>query len=62
MAKIRLTKKLIYAAATDAAERSRRRRGLTAWDDEATDAYMAQFDRLFEAIGGAHGWIDLPRE
>jgi hypothetical protein len=62
MARIKLTKALIYAAATDAAERSRRERGLTDWDEEASDAYCEEFNRLFEAIGGAEGWMDLPRE
>jgi hypothetical protein len=62
MGKIKLTKALIYAAATDAAERSRRKRGLAAWDEEASDVYCEEFNRLFEAIGGADGWINLPRE
>jgi hypothetical protein len=37
-----------------------RERGLTAMDDEANDAYRAEFDRLFAAIGGPDGWIELP--
>jgi hypothetical protein len=62
MAKIKITKALIYAAATDAAERSKRTRGLAAWDDVASNAYCEEFNRLFKAIGGAEGWMDLPRE
>jgi hypothetical protein len=33
--KPKLTKTLVYAVALDAAERSRRARGLAAWDEEA---------------------------
>ena len=54
-----LTKALIYAAANDAAARSCRARGLKAWDEQASRAYHAAFDRLFQFIGGADGWIDL---
>ena len=55
-----LTKALVYAAALDAAERSKRVRRSSVTDDEAAEAYQAEFDRLFEAIGGPEGWIDLP--
>jgi hypothetical protein len=55
-----LTKKLIYAASWNAAERSKHSRGLAAWDEEAYDAACAEFNRLLEAIGGPKGWIDLP--
>jgi hypothetical protein len=57
-----LTKKLIYAASANVAERSRRSRGLAAWDEEAYDAACAEFNRLFEAIGGPEGWQRLPSE
>jgi hypothetical protein len=57
---ITLTKKLIYAASWDAAERSKRGRGLSTWDEEAYDAACAEFNRLVEAIGGPEGWMDLP--
>lgn len=56
----KLTKAIVYAAAMDAAERSKRKRGITIMDDEANDAYHDVFDRLFIAIGGAEGWINLP--
>ena len=55
-----VTKALVYAAALDAAERSKRLRRSPVMDDEAAAAYDAEFDRLFEAIGGPQGWIDLP--
>lgn len=58
---IQLTKGLIYAAALDAAERSKRERGIRIMDDAASDAYHAEFDRLFNAIGGVDGWMELPR-
>jgi hypothetical protein len=58
----KLTKAIVYAAALDAAHRSMRKRGLAVMDDEGNDACHAEFDRLFEAIGGAEGWIELPRE
>lgn len=54
-----LTKAILYAAAMDAGERSARKRGLKAIDDEANDAYHAEFDRLFELIGGPEGWMEL---
>lgn len=54
-----LTKALIYAAARDAAERSKRARNIQIMDDAAADAYQAEFDRLFSVIGGPEGWIDL---
>lgn len=57
-----LTKALVYAAALDAAERSKRERGVKIMDDAANDAYHETFDRLFAAIGGPSGWIDLPRQ
>lgn len=57
--KASLSKAIIYAASTDAANRSAGARGLSAWDDEANDAYHAQFDALFALIGGVEGWIDL---
>ena len=55
-----LTKAIVYAAAKDAAERSRKSRGVSVMDDVANDAYHAEFDRLFDIIGGPEGWIDLP--
>ena len=60
-----MTKAIIYAAAMDAAEHNKRQRGFSAaypeaWDDEANDAYHAEFDRLFAIIGGPEGWMDLP--
>ena len=57
---MKLTKALIYAAALDAAERSKRKRGVAVTDNEASDAYFETFDQLFDAIGGAEGWMDLP--
>ena len=60
MMKMKLTKEAIYAAAMNAAERSKRSRGLKAWDEQAHDAGCAEFNRLFEAVGGPEGWIDLP--
>ena len=55
-----ITKAIIYAAAMDAAERSKKLRGLSVMDDEANDAYHAEFDRLLAAIGGDEAWMDLP--
>jgi hypothetical protein len=55
-----LTKKLIHAAAMDAAERSKRKRRVATMDDEASEAYHAEHARLFALIGGVEGWIDLP--
>jgi hypothetical protein len=57
-----LTKKLIYAASMDAAERSKRSCGLKVWDKEADDAACNEFQRLFETIGGPEGWINLADE
>lgn len=62
MARQGLTKAILYAAARDAAERSKRKRGLTVTDDEANDAYHAEFDRLFDLVGGPEGWMELPAE
>lgn len=59
---LKLTKAIIYAAAMDAAERSKRKRGLAVMDSEAEDAYYTEFDRLFHAAGGAEGWMNLPRQ
>ena len=56
------TKASIHAAALDAAERSRRARGAPVIDEEADDAYHAEFDRLLALIGGQEGWIDLPEK
>ncbi len=56
------TKVIIYAAAMDAAKRSVRNRGGTIMDNKASDAYFAEFERLYEAIGGNEGWMELPRE
>lgn len=53
------TKTLIYAAARDVAARNARKRGVLIMDDEANDAYHAEFDRLFTAIGGPEGWMEL---
>jgi hypothetical protein len=57
-----LTKKLIYAAGRDAAERSKRNRGLKVWDEAACEAYDDEFQRLFKIIGGPDGWINLADE
>jgi len=57
---IKLTKALIYAAALDAAERSKRARGVKIMDDIACDAYHDAFQKLFKLIGGVEGWIYLP--
>lgn len=57
-----LTKAIIYAISQDAAERSKRARGLSVMDDTANDAYHAEFDRLFSLIGGPEGWMELQRQ
>lgn len=54
------SKAIIHAAARDAGNRSADRRGLSSWDKEANNAAHAVFEKLFEAIGGTDGWIDLP--
>ena len=59
MSKMTLTKAIVYAAAMDAAERSKRKRNVPIMDDEANEAYHAEFDRLFAIVGGPNGWIDL---
>jgi hypothetical protein len=55
---VKLTKSLIYAAGHDAAERSRRARGLTTWDEVAYAAACAEIERLIAAIG-IEAWIAL---
>ena len=55
-----LTKAIIYAAAQDAAERSKRARKVEVMDEDADDAYHAEFDRLFASIGAPEGWMELP--
>lgn len=55
-----LTKAIVYAAAFDAAERSKRDRGIVMIDDEAANAYDREFARLFAAVGGPAGWMELP--
>jgi len=55
-----LTKTLVYAAANDAAERSKRARHVDVMDDEAWEAYQVVFNRLFSFVGGPTGWIHLP--
>jgi hypothetical protein len=57
---MKLTKAIIYAAAFDAAERSKRQRNGAIMDQEASEAFYEELDRLFCLIGGAEGWIDLP--
>lgn len=54
---IKITKSLVYAAALDAYKKALRK-GKT--QDEARDAYHAEFDRLWEFIGEAEGWMELP--
>jgi hypothetical protein len=52
----RPTKTIIYAAAMDAYVRAKRK-GLP--PDKCNDA---EFERLFQAIGGPTGWMELPAE
>lgn len=52
----KISKAIVYAAAMDRYQ-SAKRRGLS--QDECNDAYQAEFDRLFVAIGGPEGWMDL---
>jgi hypothetical protein len=52
-----LTKAIVYAASMDAYQ-SAKRRGKS--QDDCNDAYHAEFDRLFTAIGGPEGWMNLP--
>jgi hypothetical protein len=62
MTRIKITKAIVYAAALDAANRIKRRKQLAAWDEEANDAYHAEFERLLAVVGGDEGWMDLPRD
>jgi hypothetical protein len=52
--KPRFSKTIIYAAAMDAYAKAKRK-GLP--PDECNDA---EFERLFQAIGGPTGWMELP--
>ena len=42
-----LTRKLAWAAATDAGNRSMRHAGRTVWDEEDFNVAAAEFDRLW---------------
>lgn len=46
-----LTKELIFAAATDAGNRSMRRGGRTVWSEDDFDAACAEAERLRELQG-----------
>lgn len=54
-----LTKAILYAAQLDA-YKAAKRRGIDA--EEAADIGQAEFDRLFQIIGGPEGWMELPTE
>jgi hypothetical protein len=49
------TPRLAYAVATDAANASKRKRCIPAWDDECLAAYAAAFERICRAGGF---WVD----
>jgi hypothetical protein len=55
--KMTLTKKLMYAVQLDAYNAAKRR-GHS--QEDAADIGQAEFNRLFEFIGGPEGWMDLP--
>jgi hypothetical protein len=55
-----LTKKLVHAAAHDAAAKSARNAGRAVWNDADSDVYETTFNAIFEQIGGVDAWIDLP--
>jgi hypothetical protein len=57
--KPRLAKRIIYAAQW-MLMRGPSTRGLPR--DDCNDAYDAEFERLFQAIGGPTGWMELLAE
>lgn len=54
-ARFAATPAFAYAVATDAANESKRRRCIPAWDEECRDAYAAAFERVCRAGGF---WVD----